>query len=446
VLSHLFANCTGVAAVIMSAQHEYTYKPPEPSFLFKHVLAPTYDRVVLWYPRWWTPNGITVFGILCTLAASCAFLATGQPAAKAPTPLFGDWLNMASFLPGAHQWNAAAAAASSDTSKGGTAAAGLFFPVDQDACMLIAVGVLNLVYCLADNTDGRQARRLRLSSPVGEYLDHGLDCVTSLLSVAVTVGCGGLSYGAGAVALMVIAYITNLSHVLNLRRNIFIWGTEWVSVDEAMIGFGVVPIAMGLWPGFRASTIADVGVAAVGVPAGIAASVRIVDCLFVGFLLSQPGMVLKLTAQMPALPFQPLAVIQAAVLAVLAAAASAHKGGTAPAIAKQLISGSALGVPGLGSYPVIWFATAAFAASAVVHCSIIAKCVAKTAGTDAANAGTDKLPLIAIAGALYVFWQCPHGGLFLAVAAHTCQALLNVCRLYWTQAERRRREGVVKSD
>jgi len=408
----------------------YTYKPPEPSFLFKHVLAPTYDRIVLFYPRWWTPNGITIFGIACTLIASLAFLATAPAAARVPTPAFGDWLQLGAFLPDAGTWSAAAA-------KPASAAGGLFFPAAQDGWTLIAIGILNLVYCLADNTDGRQARRLRLSSPVGEYLDHGLDCVTSLLSVAVTVGCGGLSYTAGAVGLVVIAYITNLSHVLNLRRNIFIWGTEWVSVDEAMIGFGVVPIAVGCYPALRDATLACCGLP----------SIRVVDALFVAFLASQPGMAVKLCGHMRSLPLQPLAVAQTLVLGVLVAAASEHRGGTAPAIAQQMVHGVATaGVPAVGSYPVVWFVTAAFAASAVVHCSIAAKCVAKTAGTNAANAGTDKLPLLAIAGALYVFWRCPHGGMILAVAAHTCQAVLNVSRLYWTQAERRRHELAVKSD
>jgi len=51
---------------------------------------------------------------------------------------------------------------------------------------------LILGYMLFDNTDGKQARRTRSSSPLGELIDHGCDSMTvgvGALNVGVLIGC-----------------------------------------------------------------------------------------------------------------------------------------------------------------------------------------------------------------------------------------------------------------
>lgn len=47
-------------------------------------------------------------------------------------------------------------------------------------CFLL--GMSFFIYMLCDNTDGKQARRTGSSSPLGMLIDHGMDCVTSVIT------------------------------------------------------------------------------------------------------------------------------------------------------------------------------------------------------------------------------------------------------------------------
>jgi ethanolaminephosphotransferase len=45
----------------------------------------------------------------------------------------------------------------------------------------IFIGVAYFAYLVADNTDGKQARRTGTSSPMGMLLDHGMDSVVAVI-------------------------------------------------------------------------------------------------------------------------------------------------------------------------------------------------------------------------------------------------------------------------
>jgi ethanolaminephosphotransferase len=45
--------------------------------------------------------------------------------------------------------------------------------------MLVYSGLVLIVYNVMDFLDGKQARRLGMSSPLGQLMDHGLDCINS---------------------------------------------------------------------------------------------------------------------------------------------------------------------------------------------------------------------------------------------------------------------------
>lgn len=47
-------------------------------------------------------------------------------------------------------------------------------------CYLL--GLLFFIYMVADNCDGKQARRTGTSSPLGMLLDHGMDSVTAVIN------------------------------------------------------------------------------------------------------------------------------------------------------------------------------------------------------------------------------------------------------------------------
>lgn len=123
-----------------------------------------------------------------------------------------------------------------------------FSSIFTPATMFLFCGLCNLIYCVADNTDGRLARRDKKTSGIGEYLDHGLDCVTSLLSTCVACLIFSASTANMSVAVVLIGIVTVFSHTLHYEKNIFIWGNRFVSVDEAMIIFGVQLWAFVLWP------------------------------------------------------------------------------------------------------------------------------------------------------------------------------------------------------
>ena len=44
------------------------------------------------------------------------------------------------------------------------------------------MGVSFFLYCVCDNTDGKQARRTGSSSPLGMLIDHGMDSITAVIN------------------------------------------------------------------------------------------------------------------------------------------------------------------------------------------------------------------------------------------------------------------------
>ncbi len=70
------------------------------------------------------------------------------------------------------------------------------------------------IYQLLDIADGKQARRLHLSSPLGQLFDHGLDCITSTfilfnILVALKVGDSKFYVGMGIFVVVNIFYFAN---------------------------------------------------------------------------------------------------------------------------------------------------------------------------------------------------------------------------------------------
>jgi phosphatidylglycerophosphate synthase len=402
------------AAKGSSAAVTYAYTPPKAGVLFRCVFAPLYDYLTQFLPTSWTPNGITLFGIACTLASTAIWFSQLDATRHVPSPSFGFLVSPTALFPSASTWHGA------HKTQDLTDRA-LFFPVSMDAAALIAVGVLNFMYCFADNLDGRQARRLKKSSPIGEYLDHGLDCVTSLLSTAVLVGCGGLSCQAAALGVAMVAFLTTMSHVCNLKRNVFIYGTEWGSVDEAMIAFGAVPILLAVYPQFREFTLGMIGLP----------WLRVVDVLFLSFIFGQLAFWKEIAKVHKACWRHPTCLAQLAFLVTFGVLARLHQGGTLPSIARQFANVDSLSwFPGASSYVAMWLLAAACGASMIVHDAIITKCVAKTAGRDAQKERQSLVPYACAIMTAGVFLVCPHGGATVGVGLHVALILNNIRRLF----------------
>lgn len=421
----------------VSGAAHHTYTPPKPSYLTRYVVFPFYDFIVQFYPYCWTPNGITLFGIFCTTLASL-LLFTSMP----NTTNFVD-----ASLAGS-RWRSLLAPFSSPSdaiSRGtsiadplsvqslqtGTAATELLPSWWRAEFTLILAGVLNLLYCIADNTDGRQARRTKRSTFIGEYLDHGLDCVTSLMSTFLLAVALGVSVPLACVGVLTVAFTTVLSHTVNHELGVMIWGNDFVTVDEAMIAFGV-----GLWIPiiFPEAPTAAISASAAGYLPELLASavvgVRYVDIIFVVFVLSQAQVIADMIRMRQGILFRGATWFMLFNL-VFFFFTVPHPFYTSGYFSKTLPSGTFLLVPLVErflSYPAIWAITTACTCSTICHIPIVAKC----AGMRECEMG----PIGIVVLVWLAFWGNPVYGLLVAVAGHATQVLLNVHHVQVTKERR----------
>lgn len=71
---------------------------PQPSLLAEYVLFPFYDFVVKFYPRSWTPNTVTLFGVFMTLLSSLLVF-SALPAGLVFTPNYPAYFPYSWFAP-----------------------------------------------------------------------------------------------------------------------------------------------------------------------------------------------------------------------------------------------------------------------------------------------------------------------------------------------------------
>jgi len=183
----------------------YQYNLPTGSVMYRRLLSPLCDAIVEHaMPRWVRPNALTSMSLLCVTGN---FLMVRDHAR-------GDLLQL------------------------------------SDAQCYGIAGAVHMLYCLLDNTDGKQARRTRRSSAAGEYLDHAVDS----LAASLTAMYAGYSLvprdadGAGARFLealtpraVVVWHVgTLLLHWHHQLSGCLLLGvSKWLTVDE--INFILVP-------------------------------------------------------------------------------------------------------------------------------------------------------------------------------------------------------------
>lgn len=394
----------------------------EPSILSEYVFFPFYDTVVRFIPSTVSPNSITLFGICCTLAASLLSLSS-MPAQTVFQPPY------ASVLPTYR-------AEPSDN------VLGPLYPTQvtptisclSPSVLLFICGVLNLMYCMADNADGRVARRDHRTSVIGEYLDHSLDCVTSLLTTGVIFCVMGASTANMAVTVVSVALVTVLAHTLHYETNRFVWGNRFVSVDEAMVLFAVafwVPLvdpafAFHLFP---PSVVALFGSSAAGVLKGL----RIIDVLYSAQLLSQLSAALGIVKLQHSifLRFQVLVLIVCGGLFLLLI--PAHTEAAAAAGGSNLWT---LYTVGPFAYPAVWVITVACSCSTLIHITIVARC---------AHLGhMNCMPVALVVVTLLMFVSCPSLAMVWAAGSHLVQILCNIQLIYRRSSEREAKVKKVK--
>ncbi|KAF4696252.1 phosphotransferase 1 [Perkinsus olseni] len=100
------------------------------SLLYNYVLSPLCEVIIQWVPKWVHPNVLTLCGLLCNVI-SHLIVFWYCPSLTEPCP----------------------------------------------AWVWALTGIMVIAYSFFDNLDGKQARRLGLSSPLGLLVDHGCDSI-----------------------------------------------------------------------------------------------------------------------------------------------------------------------------------------------------------------------------------------------------------------------------
>ncbi|KYQ93428.1 CDP-alcohol phosphatidyltransferase [Tieghemostelium lacteum] len=118
------------------------------SIMYRFVISPACDKLVNYFPRFLAPNLITAIGLFCNF--------------------LGLYI-IVQYI-GVNK--------STDT------------PIDDSECRWVHffAGFMIFIYMMLDNIDGKQARRTKTSSPLGELFDHGCDSFTVGIAPLI-VGC-----------------------------------------------------------------------------------------------------------------------------------------------------------------------------------------------------------------------------------------------------------------
>ncbi|XP_068140443.1 ethanolaminephosphotransferase 1 [Drosophila tropicalis] len=121
---------------------KYKYSAIDTSPLSQYVMHPFWNWLVEFFPRWFAPNLMTFLGFLFSA------------------------MNL--VLLSYYDWNFDASSGAEDTT-----------PIPPWVWLCTGLNIF-IAYTL-DGIDGKQARRIGLSGPLGELFDHGLDSYTAML-------------------------------------------------------------------------------------------------------------------------------------------------------------------------------------------------------------------------------------------------------------------------
>eukprot|EP00117_Sycon_ciliatum_P038277 scpid44738/ scgid28478/ Choline/ethanolaminephosphotransferase 1 len=207
--------------IINSAQlkvlSKHKYSVGGQSWLERVFLSPFCNILVEMFPRWLAPNVITFIGALCFVVPGCYLVF------HTPTATLSD-----DKMPGAF-W--------------------------------LTLSVCCLAYQLLDCIDGKQARRTGNSSPLGEFLDHGIDAFATIILPLSAASCALL----GEVPLMhAMAPVAAISLFFMAHWHSYVAGTmhvnSMVDVEEARTYFTMLFILNGLHPMGRGFFLQEIAV------------------------------------------------------------------------------------------------------------------------------------------------------------------------------------------
>lgn len=178
----------------------YEYHGGEYSYI-DNFLNPFWYKVAYAFPNWFAPNLITLTGLIVNIIAAL-LVAVYDPMLEGTAP---GWVYI----------NAA-------------------------ICLQI--------YATLDAADGKQARRLNASSPLGQIFDHGCDAINLIFIIICT--CSGIGLGIGhttAISVIFMCGCFAFAQLLEYQTNILVAGSKVFGVTEAMLIVSMALIITGLF-------------------------------------------------------------------------------------------------------------------------------------------------------------------------------------------------------
>ena len=177
----------------------YEYHGGEYTFV-DNLLNPFWYKVAYAFPAWFAPNLITLTGLIVNISAAMLVL------------LYDPYL-----LGNAPGW------------------------------VYINAAICLQVYAVLDAADGKQARRLSASSPLGQIFDHGCDAVNLLFIIICS--CSAAGFGVGpltALTLSVLYSVFVCAQLVEYQSNILLAGSKFFGVTETMILVSAFLLLTGL--------------------------------------------------------------------------------------------------------------------------------------------------------------------------------------------------------
>lgn len=178
----------------------YEYHGGEYSYI-DNLLNPFWLKVAYAFPNWFAPNLITLTGLIVNVVAAL---------------LVGVYDPM--LLGEAPGW------------------------------VYINAAICLQIYATLDAADGKQARRLSASSPLGQIFDHGCDAI-NLIFIIIS-GCSGVGLRVGKTASYCIIFMCGCfacAQLLEYQTNILVAGSKIFGVTEAMLIVSTMLVLTGVF-------------------------------------------------------------------------------------------------------------------------------------------------------------------------------------------------------
>ena len=177
----------------------YVYHSADYTFL-ENALNPFWTWYASWFPDTMAPNMITLLGFVINIIASFIVL-------------YNDPL----LLGQAPRWS------------------------------YILAGFALITYLNFDSADGKQARRLHASSPLGQLFDHGCDAVNEVFILLVLASACGTGYTYHTCVVMIIQCLAfSLAQILEYHIDILVVGNKFFGTTESIIMLSCVYMLTGV--------------------------------------------------------------------------------------------------------------------------------------------------------------------------------------------------------